>query len=134
MGVFADKFKSKMILRPKKTVSKVRSFEEIVEDTISQQEQIAAGVEIRGTKQNSKGEYPLKKSWYNDKTGTVDMKIGITRVFDEVIEVGSKDEYLELLAAVKSEWHTDPDLKRGFDACEKAIKDQQAKRAASRNK
>jgi hypothetical protein len=77
MGVFADKFKSKMIPRPKTSVSKVRSFEEIVEDTISIQEQIASGIEIRGTKKNGNGEYPLKKSWYNDKTGTVDMKIGL---------------------------------------------------------
>lgn len=126
MGLFAEKFKSKMEDKPKKVVSKVRTFEEIVSDTIADQRKIANGEKVYGTKNNKNGEKSLKKSW--NKDGKVDIKIGIKSVLDQVIPVSDNNEFLELLDVIEAEWQSDPDLKAGFDKCKKAIEDQQKRR------
>ena len=125
--------KYKKVTIEKKSVSKSRSFEEIVDDTIQLQIDVNIGIPKYGTKRNKKtGEYNPIQSWW-DK-GVVRPKIWIkplTGNSEDGFEM-TKDEFGQFLESMKG-WRDDDELRPLIDAIEKQYTEQMAKMQQKRN-
>lgn len=116
---FLEKYK---VVKQTKTTTNQKTFAERVEGYIEEQRSILNGEEILNQKGNQ------KSSWFNEKTNTVRIKIGIYPLLAGVIECDSKDTYKTILNDL-SKWEQDADLKALMENIEKKMVETSKKRS-----
>ena len=98
------------------TTKKEMSWDEIVDKNIEDQVRMFNGEELRSTKKNKEGEYPLRPSWYKPNKSVVVITITNFPLLPsgEGIPCSSKSQYGEILEGMKN-WRSDSEIKPLID-------------------
>ena len=99
------------------TSKKEMSWEEIVDKNIDDQIKIFNGDELKSSKKDKNGNYPLRPSWYKENKGYIVISITNFPLLPsgEGIPCSSKQNYGEFLQKFKQTWKTDPNIKSLMD-------------------
>ena len=100
------------------TNKKEMTWEEIVDKNIEDQVRIFNGEELRSSKRNKEGVYPLRPSWYKPQKGMCVISITNFPLLPsgESIPCTSKQKYKEILDDLLN-WRTDSEIKPLIDQC-----------------
>jgi len=125
-----DDFLGSLQDKVRKTYSKPQEWDELVENTIEEQQRIANGEKVPST---SPGKF--KKSWRDGVTGKVVVKIGITEVFQGKESVMDEKQFKSFLGLLRDGWNTHPGVKEAFEGAKsrKEASDLKKRESQARN-
>lgn len=108
----------------KKTATKQKTPDEMIQAQVKDQLDILAGKEVKTADGKSN-----KKSWWNEETKVVDIRIGVMPLnnTENDIIAQTKGDYQSILEALKN-WEDDKDLKKRITEIHKVVTKPKAKK------
>lgn len=104
---------------------KEMTWDEIVDKNIDDQIRIFNGEELKSSKKDKSGNYPLRPSWYKEGTGLIVISITNFPLLGtgKGIPCTSKEKYGQFLQKFKDTWKTDPNITKLMDVVKQKYDD-----------